>query len=304
MVRAYECKYTNPSNTSSIKHSSPTLGISSGLNSLPFIISTLTFAKTYRRSYSTLSVKPVKVYESPYLQRAQINKELRGLSGIYRWVNKESGKSYVGSAVILPKRLSKYFSKKYLSVSSSNMLICKALVKYGYTEFKLEILEFTARDTLIVREQYFLDKLHPEYNILKFSGSCLGYKHKEATKKWLSERKKKIVMDEPTRELIRISLLGRIISPEAIEKKRLSDRSRQSVTITNLQTGEMKHLPYLSAASSFLGITRYMLSNYMLNNTACKGYNIVMKGKAQPLASGYNSTQPITLTHKETGEIL
>jgi group I intron endonuclease len=63
------------------------------------------------------------------------------------------------------------------------MLICKALVKYGYTEFKLEILEFTARDTLIVREQYFLDKLHPEYNILKFSGSCLGYKHKEATKK-------------------------------------------------------------------------------------------------------------------------
>lgn len=63
------------------------------------------------------------------------------------------------------------------------MLICKALVKYGYSEFKLEILEFTARDTLIVREQYFLDKLHPEYNILKFSGSSLGYKHKEATKK-------------------------------------------------------------------------------------------------------------------------
>lgn len=184
------------------------------------------------------------------------------------------------------------------------MLICKALVKYGYSEFKLEILEFTARDTLIVREQYFLDKLHPEYNILKFSDSSLGYKHKEATKKLLSESKKKIVMDEPTRELIRISLSGRIISPEAIEKKRLSDCSRQSVTITNLQTGEMKDLPSLSAASSFLGITRYMLSNYMLNNTACKGYNIVMKGKAQPLASGYNSTQPITLTHKETGEIL
>lgn len=66
-------------------------------------------------------------------------------------------------------------------------------------------------------------------------------------------------MGEDTRELIRGSLLGRVFSLDAIEK-RLSNGSRQSVILTNLQTGEIKDLPSLSAASSFLGITRYMLN--------------------------------------------
>lgn len=141
------------------------------------------------------------------------------------------------------------------------MLICKALLKYGHSAFNLEILVFSPRDTLIAREQYFLDRFQPEYNILKFSRSSLGYKHTEATKKLLSEHRAKstLVMGEDTRELIRGSLLGRVFSLDAIEK-RLSNGSRQSVILTNLQTGEIKDLPSLSAASSFLGITRYMLN--------------------------------------------
>ena len=35
---------------------------------------------------------------------------------------------------------------------------------------------------LIEREQYYLDLLKPEYNILKIAGSMLGFKHSEATK--------------------------------------------------------------------------------------------------------------------------
>jgi group I intron endonuclease len=33
------------------------------------------------------------------------------------------------------------------------------------------------------REQYYLDKLKPEYNILKYAGSSFGYKHTEESKK-------------------------------------------------------------------------------------------------------------------------
>ncbi len=37
-------------------------------------------------------------------------------------------------------------------------------------------------NVLIEREQYYLDLLKPEYNILKIAGSMLGFKHSEATK--------------------------------------------------------------------------------------------------------------------------
>jgi hypothetical protein len=42
-------------------------------------------------------------------------------------------------------------------------MIYKALVKYGYSSFKLEILENCETNILIEREQYYLDLLNPEY---------------------------------------------------------------------------------------------------------------------------------------------
>jgi hypothetical protein len=59
------------------------------------------------------------------------------------------------------------------------MIIVKSLLKYGYSNFKLEILEYCSRDTVISREQYYLDLLSPEYNILDKAGSSAGYKHTE-----------------------------------------------------------------------------------------------------------------------------
>lgn len=59
------------------------------------------------------------------------------------------------------------------------MPISKALLKYGYSNFSLEILEYCESSETILREQYFLDLLNPEYNVLKIAGSTLGYKHSE-----------------------------------------------------------------------------------------------------------------------------
>lgn len=38
----------------------------------------------------------------------------------------------------------------------------------------------------MAREQYYLDKLKPKYNILKIAGSSLGYKHTSITKAKMS----------------------------------------------------------------------------------------------------------------------
>lgn len=59
------------------------------------------------------------------------------------------------------------------------MVINKALIKYGYSKFKLEILEYCDPKVNSKREQYYMDYLKPEYNILKVAYSSLGYKHSE-----------------------------------------------------------------------------------------------------------------------------
>jgi hypothetical protein len=59
------------------------------------------------------------------------------------------------------------------------MLIYKSLLKYGYSKFSLEILEYCDLSDVIKREQHYIDILKPEYNILKLAGSSFGYKHDE-----------------------------------------------------------------------------------------------------------------------------
>jgi len=57
--------------------------------------------------------------------------------------------------------------------------ICRALFKYGYSNFSLEILEYCLVSDLLKREDYYIKQLKPDYNILQEAGSSLGYKHTE-----------------------------------------------------------------------------------------------------------------------------
>lgn len=68
-----------------------------------------------------------------------------------------------------------------IKVSKSH--IYRSLLKYGYSNFSLEILEYCDPDKklLINREQYYIDLLKPDYNLLKKAGSLLGFKHSEET---------------------------------------------------------------------------------------------------------------------------
>lgn len=71
-------------------------------------------------------------------------------------------------------------------------MIYRAILRYGYSGFKLEILEYCSdRAQAVSREQYYIDSLNPEYNILPNAGSLLGYKHPEDSKSkiWTPERK-------------------------------------------------------------------------------------------------------------------
>jgi group I intron endonuclease len=92
---------------------------------------------------------------------------------------------------MLNERFRQYFNHSYLSSSKRGAsLICRALLKYGYAGFRLEILEYCPSSIVLDREQFYIDKLNPEYNILKIAGSSFGYKHSETSLKLMSDASK------------------------------------------------------------------------------------------------------------------
>jgi group I intron endonuclease len=108
------------------------------------------------RNYSTdNSVVPVIKYSNADIQKLQIINENRGKSGVYCRTNLLNGQRYVGSSVNLARRYTDYFNTNYISDERYNMLINKALLKHGYANFTVEILEYCELDKLRSRSNIF-----------------------------------------------------------------------------------------------------------------------------------------------------
>ena len=118
-------------------------------------------------------------------------------SGVYAIYNPVNGKYYIGSSVNLWYRIRKYGQISNIT-RSPHRPINKAIVKYGFNNLIIIILEFTTRKDAIVAEQKYFDIYSPQYNVLKFAGSTRGRRHTEATK-----------------EKMRLVKLGKKMSPEA-----------------------------------------------------------------------------------------
>jgi GIY-YIG catalytic domain len=128
--------------------------------------------------HSLLPIVPSVTYSNSDTDKELVIKENKGKSGIYRWTNLETGKSYIGSSVNLGRRLRDYYNYSFLTHPANNkMVVYKALVKYGYSKFKLEILEYCGANHVLEREQYYLDRFKPAYNLLASANSSLGYRH-------------------------------------------------------------------------------------------------------------------------------
>jgi group I intron endonuclease len=192
------------------------------------------------------------------------------------------------------------------------MIIYKALLKYGYAAFRLEILEYCSPEVLLQREQYYFDTFNPEYNILKVAGSPLGYRHSEAAKKLISLASKNRKVSEKTRGLKREALLGKTFDEGRLEKMRLSNIFRKPVIITNTETGETLEFSSLTDAGKYLGMSRVSVRKYLLKNIPYKQYTICalrpsLTDKEVVEVSALNYTKPLSqsllLTNEETGDV-
>lgn len=169
-------------------------------------------------------------YDDSLNFKKRILEENKGKSGIYMWTNKITGDIYIGQSVDLANRLKRYFNENYLEKNKS-FLISRALMKYSHSSFSLTILEYCDKSELNEREQYYLDSLEPDYNILKIAGSFLGYTFTEEAKAKISKALKGINRSEETKDLIREKALTRKHSEDTKLKMSMSSPRGNPVNV-------------------------------------------------------------------------
>jgi GH15 family glucan-1,4-alpha-glucosidase len=121
---------------------------------------------------------PIITYNNVDTNKCTILEENKGKSGVYRLINNFNNKSYIGSSTYLSNEFNNYYYLNSLTLQvKGSIIISRALLKYGYKNFSLDILEYCESNMLIKREQYYIDLLKPEYNILRIYKNNLGSKH-------------------------------------------------------------------------------------------------------------------------------
>lgn len=156
-------------------------------------------------------------------------------SGIYHIVNKVNGKRYIGSAVLLSKRLRQH--KSDLAAGRHvNPHLQRAYDKYGEAAFEYTVAAVTNKpEDLIQVEQRHIDQFdfNNLYNLCPSAGSPLGLKRTSEARKKMSDKRKQRWSD-PDYKATRVAAL-----------KKLGEQQRGSghpnAKLTEQTVKEIKH---------------------------------------------------------------
>lgn len=214
------------------------------------------------KTFSTSNkIVPVVIYENADEKKIDILTENRKKIGVYRWVNKTNLNTYVGSSTNICVRMYTYYS--LLSLVKSNRPVDRALLKYGFYNFTLEILEYCNKENVLEREQYYLDLLKPEYNIVERAGSTLGYKH---TPESLAKMRDFVLSDE-------------VSNKKALSTANATAKRRIPIIVENMETKAEQEYESLTEAAAALGVSKTSISQGLNNNKLIKKIYRIKKNK-------------------------
>ena len=180
-----------------------------------------------------------------------------------------------GSAISLNKRLTSYFSRRFLKkeVLRNNSIISNSLLKYDYIKFSLDILEYCESHELLTREQYYLDLLNPKYNILPVAGSRLGAKHSPET---LLKFKTRKLSPEA---LINLKLAKSGITPAFSPLRKINHllATGHITTVVNIKNNSVKVYESVRSTARGLGTNHVTILNYINSNKLLKGIYLITR---------------------------
>jgi len=177
------------------------------------------------------AIIPIKSYSNAEADKVHILSDNQNKSGIYMWKNLINKKKYVGSSENLRVRFMRYFNKNYL-LRNTSMYICRSLLKHGYENFSLTILEYCEPEKCIEREKYYIDLSESEYNIVKDPTlpPMSGRTHSDITKTIISDAHKGKTLSDETKT--KISDTAKKIDHSGRFKKghQLSDETKKIIS--------------------------------------------------------------------------
>jgi len=109
----------------------------------------------------------------------QYNDALKGAIGIYLISNIINNHKYIGQSMDILKRI-KYHKRDLERGKHFNKYLQNAWNKYGGSSFKFSVLETCKIIELSDKEQYWIERLKPEYNIVKNVYEFYAYKTSES----------------------------------------------------------------------------------------------------------------------------
>jgi len=138
-------------------------------------------------------------------------------SGIYKIVNTNNGKCYVGSSFVIQRRWNRH-KRELIAGIHPNAKLQASWNKHGADAFDLVVIELVGEDALIGREQFWIDSIAPDYNISLVAGNTAGvFPDAEAREKMAAAKRGKPRSPE-TRAKISAYQKTRVISEETIRK--------------------------------------------------------------------------------------
>lgn len=148
------------------------------------------------------------------------------IAGVYEIRNIMNGHKYIGSSVNVPRRWAEH-KRKLNANEHHSIALQRAWNKYGADNFTFEILEEVAdKISCVSREQAWLDKCTPEYNIAPNANTPGGCVVSAETRKKLSESGKRLAQNPEYASKMRQILLTKAVPAAARRVRTEADHER------------------------------------------------------------------------------
>lgn len=208
---------------------------------------------------------------------------------IYKITNLVTGDFYIGQTIDFQERVTQHKRDPQPKMRED-------VAKYGWDNFKFEILEECPREELNDRENYYISELDPAYNTIKIHNwthtpeTCekirqakLGQTHEPESCKKMSEKRLGVTLSEEHKEKCRQASLG--------------NKSR-SKSVVCVETGEV--YPNIKIAAAAVGINPSAIS------CVIRGVNVTAGGYhwryADEDASKGSRCRTLPVIFEDTGE--
>lgn len=181
---------------------------------------------------------------------------------IYMYSNKNVKRYYVGSSINLLNRINQHKqSVNKLKTKNDCPIFYNTVRKYGWKSFKIGVLEYINtlnynkfkenRKIILEKEQYYLDKINPSLNVLKYADSPLGVKRDEQFSINLSKARRGKSIIQPKVQI-------RPVRPDMPLK--LSYRCKGvNVKVYDNNKNLIKEFPTITSAAKYLGVSHWIM---------------------------------------------